>query len=228
MRAFSLSLSLALSACAGVGDGVPGSETRSLSPATAIENNSPLPVSVTIGEAQRVEVYCDSNLLPLVLTEVSDASLRVDIEPEVELQPTQPCGVEVTLITAQSVINSASGGVVLLADSVPLQFLQNSAHGDVVVEGIDTQSLRIHSEGRGRMLLGGEARVATLDSSGAGGIEAADLICEHVDIDNSGSGDVIVTATESADVRISGGGDVILEGDPEDVEVEDHGCGDVY
>lgn len=229
MRSLSFALPLVLTACSiGQGDGIPGSETRDLDSFEAITNNTELPVLVEVGPEQSVTVGCDENLLELVSTQVRYGTLEVTLPAEIALNPTVACEVVVTVPWLSRIRSTSAGGVQATGLLDDLESVYNSGWGVVTAEGIVAQSLRVEARGRGRTVLAGEAHLAILDSSGVGGIEAVELICDSVDVRSSGSGDVTVTVTDSAQVSITGDGDVILEGDPEEVEVSDGGCGDVH
>lgn len=229
MKRASAVLLFGLAACSVKdGNGIDSVELRELAAIEAIRNDSTLPVLVEVGLDQTVEVRCDDNLIPYVLTEVSGGVLTPGIEPDIEIVPTVACEILVTVPSLDWIRNGANGGVEAFGDLAGLGTVVNSGRGDLLAEGIDSASLRVVSEGRGRMILAGIADVADLDSSGVGGIEAAELICSDANVHNSGEGDVVVTVTDNASVHIEGGGDVVLHGDPDVVTTEDDGCGDVY
>jgi hypothetical protein len=229
MKRASAALLFGLAACSVKdGDGIESTELRELAAIQAIRNDSTLPVLVEVGPDQHVEVLCDDNLIPYVLTEVSGGVLVPAIEPGIEIVPTVACEIHVAVPSLDWIRSTSTGGVEAGGDLAGLDSVFNSGRGDLLAEGIDTATLRVISQGRGRLVLAGIADVADLDSSGVGGIEAAELICSDANVHNSGDGDVVVTVTDNANVHIEGGGDVVLHGDPDVVTTEDDGCGDVY
>jgi hypothetical protein len=229
MKRASAALLVGLVACSVKdGDGIESSELREIASIQAIRNDSTLPVLVEVGPEQTVEVVCDDNLLPYILTEVSGGVLSPGIEPGFEIVPTVTCEILVTVPSLDWLRNGSIGGIDASGDLAGLGSVINSGRGNLIAVGVDTASLRVLSQGAGRLVLAGIADVAELDSSGGGGIEAGELVCSDANIHNSGSGDVVVTVTDRANVHIEGDGDVVLHGDPEVVETDDDGCGDVY
>jgi hypothetical protein len=222
-------LLLGLTACSVKdGNGVPGTEVRDLEAFEAVTNNSTLPVLIEVGPAQNVTVDCDENLLPHITTEVTAGVLIPSVDPSTTLIPTIACELTITTPYLDRIQNSSTGGVEVIGDLAGLSYIRNSGWGDMFVDGIDAASVRIFSQSKGRLVLSGLADVAALDSSGAGGIEAGELVCIDVNINSSGAGDVVVTVTDTANVHVEGDGDVVLHGDPETVTTDDDGCGDVY
>src|SRR3954471_16452268 len=63
-----------------VGDGRLAHEVRAPGNVSALDINGPLEVNVRVGPAPSLEVEADSNLLPLIRTEVAGGVLRVYTE----------------------------------------------------------------------------------------------------------------------------------------------------
>jgi hypothetical protein len=222
-------LVLGLMACnTHQGDGTPASEVRELADFQGVRNDASIPLLTEVGPATSVEVFCDENLLEFIQTEIHNGTLTIEQPPETVLAPAATCEVMVTTPLLERVQAGSTGDVLVTGDLVGLSYARNSGWGDIVIDGIDSRSLRLISEGRGGLFLAGVVDATTMDSSGAGGIAAADLTAATAFMVNSGSGDITATVTDHATVRIEGDGDVVLLGDPESVEVEDAGCGDVY
>jgi hypothetical protein len=229
MRSFAPVFLIALTACSvKTGDGVIASEARELDSFAAVTNNADIPMSVEVGPEHSVELVCDENLLAYIETRIVHDSLELNVPADLVLEPSAKCALLVTMPSLTRIQNKASGGVEAAGLLVDLDYVRNTGWGTVTAAGIEAGTLRVISEWRGRMVLAGTAQAAILDNDGAGGIEALELVCNTADIDNSGNGDVTVTVTDYAQVSVTGDGDVVLEGDPDEVEVADDGCGDVY
>ncbi len=209
------------------GDGLSSSEVRDLDGFDSISNDSNVPVVVEVGPTQSVEVSCDGNLLPLIETASEDGMLEVSIPFDTTILPTVACQVDVTMPALRWVDSSDVGGVDVSGLVADLAYVRNTGLGEVIVTGIDTPYLRAINRLGGGLVLAGSVEWADLDSLGAGGIEAAELVCEGADVTNSGSGDVMVTVTGTVVVHVSDEGDVVVLGDPDQVISEDNGCGDV-
>ncbi len=222
-------LFLGLMACTTKdGNGVQSNELRELGSFEAVRNNSSVPILVDVGPALSVEVFCDENLLSLVETEVHGDTIEVNLPAEIVIVPTATCEVAITMPSLIRAHVTSTGDLFAQGELSDLDYVRNSGWGDVQLEGIATAELRLISQGRGRMLLAGTAEVVAMDNTGAGGIEAGQLISADANVYNAGSGDITATVTERATVQIVGDGDVVLHGDPETLEVDDDGCGDLY
>lgn len=222
-------LGLGLMACTTKdGNGIQSSELRELDSFEAVRSDSSVPLVVDVGPDPAVEVFCDENLLPFVETSVQGDTLVVSLPPELVLTPMATCEVLVSTPSLDRVHATSTGDVLVQGSVSELSYVRNTGWGDVMIDGIDSQELRIISQNRGRVLLQGTAQVISLENSGASGIEAGELISADANVLNSGAGDIAATVTVRATVRIEGDGDVVLYGDPETIEVDDDGCGDLY
>ncbi len=227
-RAFPL-LVLGLMACSTKdGNGVLTTELRDLDSFEAVRNNSSLPMLVEVGPEYAVEVSCDENLLSDIETILRGDTLELSQPADLVLNPSATCEVWVAMPAITRAQGSSNGDLMVEGDLAGLNYLRNSGWGDMTIAGVDSAQLRVISQSRGRMLLSGLADVTSLESSGAGGIESGELIVANANIVNRGAGDITATVTEQATVLIEGDGDVVLHGDPDVVEVDDDGCGDVY
>ena len=63
--------------------------------------------------------------------------------------------------------------------------------------------------------------------SGSGDVSASDLRAGTVVVTVFGSGDASVFSDASLDVRIFGSGDVTYRGDPDDLQIDEQGSGNV-
>ncbi len=228
MRALPL-FALALAACTTQrGDGVQANELRALDSFTAVSNASSVPMYVDVGPEFTVDVICDENLLEFIQTEIHNGSLHVTIPDDIVLVPGATCEIAVSLPMLERVQASGLGEVVVLGDVRDLYYLRSTGLGAIEIADIDTEHLRVITEGGGRTVLAGAVDVTTMSNWGAAGIEAVDLVAGSAFLTNKGSGDITVTVTDYAQVTIQGDGDVDVEGDTADVEVIDDGCGDAY
>ncbi len=222
-------LILSLTACSVKdGSGDQSSELRDHDGFIAVNNNTSVTLSVDVGPASSVEVFCDDNLLEFIETEVRGDSLDVTLPLDTVISPMATCEVLVTAPNLERVRASSNGDVLVQGDLSALDYVRSSGWGDIFIDGLSSPDLRVIAQSRGRVVMSGIAEVIALDSSGAGGIEAAELVSAYANVHNSGTGDITATVTERATIHIEGEGDVVLHGDPETVEVEDDGCGDVY
>jgi hypothetical protein len=242
---------LLLTACEGVGvvhgNGVEGHERRSLGSFDAVHNEINADVIVTEGEPGAF-LRCDENLVGRIQTDIRGSELHVDVKGAADIRPTMDCTVEVTAPTLVTLTGSGSGSVdadgvwpelreitasgsgqVTVAGGLEsLSDIRVSGSGNVVADDIAAADLSARISGSGTLTLSGTTGFVDLDVSGSGDVAAQELTTVDADIHVSGSGNVELTATGSVDVSISGSGDVWLWGDPESVESDTSGSGEVH
>ena len=222
-------LILSLTACSVKdGNGDQSSELRDHDSFVAVNNNTSVTLSVEVGPAESVEVFCDENLLEFIETEVRGDSVDVTLPVDMVISPMATCEVLVTMPSLERVRASSNGDVLVQGELSVLDYVRSSGWGDIFIDGLASPDLRVIAQSRGRVVMSGVAEVASLDSTGVGGIEAAELVIAYANVHNAGTGDITATVTERATIHIEGEGDVVLLGDPDTVVVEDDGCGDVY
>jgi hypothetical protein len=210
-----------------VGDGRLTHERRTAGSVSAIDVSGPLEVNVRVGPAPSLEIDADSNLLPLIRTEVVGGTLRMWVEGNVRSNNSLRVTYTVPALTQArasgsgrltiSELNGApldfrksGSGSVHLSGSVTRLDVQQSDSGQVNASALRTGDANLTLNGSGRISLGqvqGNALTANLHGSGslqAGGSVAS--LNAHV----SGSGGVNLTAlsSERADLTTNGSGDI--------------------
>jgi hypothetical protein len=68
----------------------------------------------------------------------------------------------------------------------------------------------------------------SIEVEGSGEVDAGALVAQRAAVSVSGSGDVVVHATESLDASIQGSGDIAYRGNPATVTRDVAGSGDVH
>lgn len=163
------------------GDGHVISETRAVATVAGIETSGSIQVEVRVGPAASLQVSADSNLLPMVRTEVAGNTLRIWTTGS--FRTNNPMRVIYT--TPQ------------------LSQLQASGSGRIMVSGLNGGPLNISKSGSGKTELVG--RVGTLDvnSSGSGAIDAGGLQTGNLNVSISGSGRVNVGTVQADSMTLS-------------------------
>lgn len=205
-----LGASVLLAGCATLkeGSGVEASETRDLDAFSRISLTGEADVVVTIGEPQTVTVRGDDNLLADVETGIDDGTLEISDPSSVDLEPRAGLTVEIT---------------------VPqLQDVEVSGSGNVSAEGVRGDLFRSEVSGSGSVEASGTVDRAEAEVSGAGNILFAELVARDAVAEVSGAGTIEVHATEFLDASVSGAGDITYTGDPEQVERDVSGAGDIH
>jgi hypothetical protein len=100
-----------------------------------------------------------------------------------------------------------------------------SGSGNIVVNGIQTESLVVTLPGSGTLTGSGTATRLDVTVSGSGTVQFTRLVANDVRAIVSGSGSIFITATESLDASVSGNGAILYVGNPHDVTKSVTGTG---
>ncbi|MFW2335701.1 GIN domain-containing protein [Ilumatobacter sp.] len=204
-----LLVTLVAAACGSDVDGVRGSgdvqtDERAVSGFDEIllEGGGSIVVDVSGTESLRIEA--DDNLLPLLSSEVRGR--RLELRTRESIAPSQP--------------------VVYTIGAVAFEGISIVGSVDLVATNLDCTSFDASIAGAGDLDLTGECDRLELSITGTGGFAGEAFEVATADIDISGSGNVVVNATDELVVRITGSGDVAYLGDPS-TDIDIAGSGDV-
>jgi hypothetical protein len=161
-------------------------------------------VVIRVGEKQSVVVRADNNLLDRVRTEVQSAELLIANTPG-SLTTKSPMSVEVTIPTIKALTLSGSG--------------------NIAVNGIEAESLKMTLPGSGTLTGSGTATRLDVTVSGSGTVQFTRLVANDVRAVVSGSGSIFITATKTLDASVTGSGAILYTGNPQDVTKSVTGSG---
>lgn len=186
------------------GDGNLKAETRPPEAFTAVEAAGSIELALSAGEGPpKLELRGDANLLPHVRTRFEGGVLKVDSDQE--LSPNHP--------------------LVVTAHTSKLERVALSGAGKVQVLGLQGPKFALNLSGAAHARLAGDVSSTTLDISGAGKIDASELVATDVEVEVSGAGKASVHATGKLKVDISGAGKVSYSGKPKIIEKDISGVG---
>ena len=179
---------------------------------------------------------------PASVTFPFDASDSIDIElpASVTYQPGPKAEATVTgdpsLISHVHIVDGRLGfdseticapdthlSVRLTAPSITKWGIKGSSN--LVLTGIDQQTLQLRVAGSGRIVASGSVRVVALNIAGSGEAQLQDLSARSAEIVVHGSGEVEVAAQDNADIAVAGSGVVKLHGHPAQVHSSISGSG---
>lgn len=187
------------------GSGDLATEQRDVDEFTRIELKGCVDVFVTVGEARKVTLTFDDNLLDLIKTDVRGKTLKITTEKSYSSR--RSCKVEISVPKLEEVRVTGSGDVEIYSLSGDYFEFTVSGSGDMRAEGeIDELDIRV---------------------SGSGDVDTRDLVAKEASVKISGSGDVKVYATEGFYGRVSGSGDIDVYGNPENMSRHVSGSGDI-
>jgi hypothetical protein len=178
------------------GSGVAATQTRDLPSFESVELAGANNVVIRVGGEQSVVIKADDNLLERVTTEVQSGTLVIDNAPG-GFTTKSPMSVEVDVPT--------------------LNALTLSGSGNIVVTGVEAESLDANLPGSGTLTGSGTAAQLDVDVAGSGVVQFTGLVAQTVRAAVSGAGSVFINATGSLDASVSGSGAILYAGDPQDV-----------
>ncbi len=186
------------------GSGIAATQARDVAAFTGVELAGSNNVVIRVGEKQSVVVRADENLLGRVTTEVQSGKLVIANTPG-SLTTKSPMSVSVNVPT--------------------LSALTLTGSGNIVVKGIETESLKVTLPGSGTLTASGTTPRLDVTVSGSGTAQFTRLVANNVRAVVSGSGSIFITATKSLDASVSGDGAILYEGNPQDVTTSVTGTG---
>ncbi len=186
------------------GSGVPAAQARHVATFDSVELAGSNNVVIRVGGKKSVVVRADENLLDRVTTEVESGKLVIANTPG-SLTTKSPMSVEVTV----PVLNA----------------LTLTGSGNIVVNGIETQGLKVTLPGSGTLTGSGTVKRLDVTVGGSGTVQFARLVANDVRAVVSGSGSIFITATKSLDASVSGDGAILYRGNPQHVTKSVTGTG---
>jgi hypothetical protein len=189
-------------------------DTRTPGNFNEVVANGAYDISFSITPDARIDLFGDSNILPIIRTNVTNERLVIDVQNNQCYNATQTLEVTLTAPTIQHVTLNGAGkisGNAIIQDE--LDFEVNGAA--TINSSFEVQEHSTVINGSGDATLVGRATTASFTISGAGSVLASSLLSENCTVVISGAGDVRIHVTEKLNVTISGSGSVYYTGDPE-------------
>jgi Protein of unknown function (DUF2807). len=182
--------------------------------------------------AQKLELTCDSNVLPYITTDVVGGELRIGLKPFTSLINASRIQYEISMPDLNALRFSGSGDAYIDAFSGKRFVCVISGSGGVKADldyssidlscsgsgGFDAtmkaRELILRCSGSGEAYLQGAIDAADFDLSGSAAIRARDLAAREASVKMSGSGVVELRAKDKLSATVSGSGRITYWGDP--------------
>ncbi len=176
-----------------VGNGQVTMERRPVGALTGLDVNGSVQMDVRVGPQPSLQVETDSNLLPMVRTEMRGTTLKVWVEGSYSSKH----GVRVTYTTPQ------------------LSQISSTGSGRLVVSNLNGGALTFSKEGSGESQLSGNVGTLNLQLNGSGVVNADALQSSgNANLNLTGSGRVSVGAlgADAVNVNVRGSGELMAGG----------------
>lgn len=201
-------------------------ETRQTDTFNRIVTNGAFNITFSQASETRVDVFAESNILPLIQTSVSDQTLLVQVKNDGCYNTPQP--VEVTLAAPDLKSVTLSGSETFNGNNLNLDVLNYETDGSATVNStLDVNELTVSVNGSGNYNLVGSARKGRFGIAGSGMIFSSAFVQDSCEVVISGSGDAHVYVTKYLNVTISGSGSVYYKGNPDKIDSNITGTGEL-
>jgi hypothetical protein len=194
------------------------SESRPISGFSKIEFSTLGKVNIIQGDTQSLNVSGPDNLVPEIETTVQNGILIIRSKENISVTNLNSGNMLTFTIVVKDLTNLTTSG---LGDmqvdmlSTPSFSLEMSGAGHVQVNQLTAQTLDLKLSGLGAVELTGEIEQATINISGAGGVNAPDMMIHNANVTLSGVGGATLWVTDQLTGNISGVGGVNYFGNPQ-------------
>ena len=226
------------------GSGVRGTETRELAEFNQLASSIAGDVKIVISDPQPLKIVADDNLLPYILTEVTDGKLKIYCEKNIKT--VTDIQIELTTRDLDTLVCNGAGDIALTRLKSDKLDLIVCGAGDLDLSDLELDQMKIVLSGSGSIELGGDIKQLEVTVSGAGSMKArgsASSLCATLsgagDLDLaklkaasaivtiSGAGDANVNVTDVLVAQISGAGSITYYGKPATVTRSITGSGSI-
>jgi hypothetical protein len=162
-------------------------------------------VSIAVGQTATLEVTADDNLLAMLRTEIDEDTLRITFDGSAEL--VTPVAVRLTLPSCQRITLKGIGTAEII--------------------GLNQEAVQLKISGSGSIPATGRVDRLKAKVSGAGSVDAAELVSCSAKLDISGTGEIQANVTDTVEIKVSGIGEVKVSRNPRHRTVSTGGIGSV-
>lgn len=209
------------------GNGNVRTETRNVGDFHGVRTSGSIDVEISQADVFSVSVEDDDNILPIIVTNVSNGILNVHYKDNTSISDDH-AKVYIKAPSLDKIVTSGSANIVINDVIKSDRAIEVSVSGSGDIRGgLDAPKISTSIGGSGNITLHGHTRDFEGHVSGSGDLKCSDLQSENADVSVSGSGNVHVFASVSLKARASGSGDVYYRGNPSSPEVHTSGSGSV-
>ncbi|HPF52633.1 MAG TPA: head GIN domain-containing protein [Draconibacterium sp.] len=196
-----------------MGNGIPASESRTVSTFSKVKSSGDFSVYIYNGDETNVDVKADENLLQYIETYVSGGTLHIDIQGVHDVKTVIPMEIYITTPQLSGIVQSGSGTIT--SDYFESNQFELVLSGSGRIEAdFDTDLAEVLLSGSGKINMVGLANNASLTISGSGDLNGSDLQVKNCQTLTSGSGNMWISVSDNLSSRISGSGNVYYSGNP--------------
>jgi hypothetical protein len=215
-----LAAALAMSSCGGVGGGRTASgatASRRIAAAgvTRLDVAYGFDVRVRLGQPEADTVTYDDNLADLLDVRVDGRTLRIQLQPNSNVDNRPTLRAEVTMSRLEE-LRAAGASTVTVASKLPdsgLRLLVSGSSRVAADLALDQASATV--SGSSRLELTGTANALSAQGSGASTLELAELRLQDLDVKLSGASHGSVQVDQTITAQVSGASNLTYKGTPQ-------------
>ncbi len=178
------------------------------------------------GAENRIDLFAESNINPLIKTDVSQGVLMISVNDDECYTAT--AAPEITLSSPDCNEFYMNGSGKLEAHGINGDYFKIATTGSGPINGsLGVNKLDVTSEGSGDINLAGYARECNITLLASGNVYASNVESATCVIVSEGSGDITIHVTVSLSVVIKGSGNVYYSGNPPIIEKTTPGSGEL-
>ena len=212
------------------GNGVETTEKRQLGPYDQISVSHVIKATLVPGPEGELVLEGEENLLEHVVTEISGNRLTLKAEKGYQLEPSRGSdGIRIRVPVEDLRALEVSGAAQVTgqgAFSFPQFEIGGSGAGEMDLE-VSSSSLAVEVSGACEVTLRGTAERLEIEGSGASELDAYGLQAREVKARLSGSAEARVSVEAALSAQVSGAGDLHYRGNPEKLQSQASGAGNV-
>ena len=209
------------------GNGNIRTEKRNTNNFNGVKTSGSIDIEIAKGDTYSVSVEDDDNILPYIVTEVTDGSLDVHYKDGTSIN-NDHAKVYVTAPSLDKLSATGSG------DISTQDIIKNSGHIEMNIAGsgnikasVEAPSIKVDITGSGDVELKGRTKDFECAVNGSGDLNCGELESENTSVKVFGSGNAHVFASVHLSASVAGSGDIYYRGNPPSPEVSTAGSGTV-
>jgi len=211
------------------GSGKIEAATRNVTGFSSISIEYPAMVTVRQGKAESLKIEADDNLLPQMVTDVQNGTLRIrnsERDWSKRVNPSQTVMITITVTDLSDVDFSSAGTLLVEGLSTENLDINLNGAGEVTLANLEVLELDCNLSGAGSIHAGGSADIVNVQIDGFGSFYGDKLDSLEADIGINGAGSANVRVKNNLVAEINGAGSVGYYGSP-DVDENINGAGAV-
>ena len=191
-------------------------QSRTVNGFNSIEVDYPADVTIKQGGKESLIIEAEDNLLPGLITKVSDGTLKISykVESGNPVTPTKPINITITAKDLKSVNLTSAGKMTIDGFETKALDVSLNGAGALTMNEITATDLTINLSGAGDLKANGTTDSLELSISGVGSFDGSDLHSQTASVSLSGAGGATVWVDEKLDATVSGAGSIHYYGMP--------------